>query len=238
MNILAMESSATAASVAYVKDRKILAQGYINAGLTHSTTLMPMTQALPQNANLNLCDVDYFAASVGPGSFTGLRIGISAIKGLSLAENKPCVPVSTLEAMAYNYAYTDTIVCCVIDARCKRFFNAVFKCSADGTVERLCDDRAISYEELEAELNEKYSENSIVLVGDGAELAQNLMCNTTADLRIAPSHLRYQQATGVAMAAQKYVECGKTVSSQQLLPSYLSLPQAQRELQKKLKKED
>ncbi len=233
-----MESSATAASVAYVKDGKILAHNYINAGLTHSTTLMPMAQALLQNANLKLSDVDYFAVSVGPGSFTGLRIGISAIKGISLAENKPCVPVSTLEAMAYNYAYTDTIVCCVIDARCKRFFNAIFKCSTNGKVERLCDDRAVSYEELEAELNEKYSDKVIVLVGDGAELAQNLMCNAKADLQIAPAHLRYQQATGVAMAAQNLVECGKTVSSNQLLPSYLSLPQAQRELQKKLKKEN
>lgn len=233
-----MESSATSASVAYVKDGKILAQNYINAGLTHSTTLMPMTQALLQNANLTLSDVDYFAVSVGPGSFTGLRIGISAIKGISLAENKPCVPVSTLEAMAYNYAYTDTIVCCVMDARCKRFFNAIFKCSADGTVERLCEDRAISYEELEAELNEKYSENTVVLVGDGAELAKNLKCKPSVNLRIAPPHLRYPQATGVAMASEKYIECGKTVSSQQLLPSYLSLPQAQRELQKKLKKED
>lgn len=233
-----MESSASAASVAYVKDGKILAQSYINAGLTHSTTLMPMTQALLENANLSLSNVDCFAVSVGPGSFTGLRIGISAIKGLSLAENKPCVSVSTLEAIAYNYAYTDIVVCCVIDARCKRFFNAVFKCSADGTVERLCDDRAISYEELENELNEKYSDNAVVLVGDGAELAQSLMCSTIVDLHIAPSHLRYQQAAGVAMAAQKYIECGKTVNSQQLLPSYLSLPQAQRELQKKLKKED
>lgn len=233
-----MESSSTAASVAYVKDGKILAQNYINAGLTHSTTLMPMAQALLQNANLKLGDVDYFAVSVGPGSFTGLRIGISAIKGISLAENKPCVPVSTLEAMAYNYAYSDIIVCPVIDARCKRFFNAIFKCSTDGTVERLCDDRAISYEELEAELNEKYADTTVILVGDGAELAQDLMSVTKVNLRIAPAHLRYQQAIGVAMAAQRLIECGKIVSSNQLLPSYLSLPQAQRELQKRLKKED
>lgn len=233
-----MESSSTSASVAYVKDDKILAHSYINAGLTHSTTLMPMAQALLQNANLSLENVDYYAVSVGPGSFTGLRIGISAIKGIALAENKPCIPVSTLEAMAYNYEYTDTLVCCVIDARCKRFFNAIFKCSANGTVERLCDDRAISFEELEAELNEKYSDKTVVLVGDGAELAQELMSDTKAELRIAPPHLRYQQATGVASAGKKLVEAGKTVSSAQLLPSYLSLPQAQRELQKKLKKED
>ncbi|MEE0060730.1 MAG: tRNA (adenosine(37)-N6)-threonylcarbamoyltransferase complex dimerization subunit type 1 TsaB [Acutalibacteraceae bacterium] len=238
MNILAMDSSSTAASVAYLSDDKILAQSYINAGLTHSTTLMPMAQAMLENANLSLSEVDYFAVSIGPGSFTGLRIGISAIKGLSLAENKPCVPVSTLEAMAYNYAYTDIIVCAVIDARCKRFFNAMLKCGDDGTVERLCEDRVLSFEELETELNEKYADSRVVLVGDGAEPAIKLMTNVKCDLKVAPPHLRYQQASGVAMAAIKLAQGGEVVSSHQLLPSYLSLPQAQRELQKKLKKDE
>ncbi len=238
MNILAMDSSSTAASVVYLSDDKILAQSYINAGLTHSTTLMPMTQAVLDNANLKLSDVNYFAVSVGPGSFTGLRIGISAIKGLSLAENKPCVPVSTLEAMAYNYAYSNIIVCAVIDARCNRFFNALFQCESDGTVKRLCEDRVISYEELEAELNDSYYYKNVVLAGDGAELAHRLLRTQKVALHIAPAHLRYQQASGVAMAAKNLVELGKTVTSQQLLPSYLSLPQAQRELQKKLKKDE
>ena len=110
MNILAMDSSAASASVAYMQDGKILGQYYINAKLTHSTTLMPMTQHLLESAKLSLDDVDYFAVAAGPGSFTGLRIGISAVKGLALALNKPCVPVSTLEAIAYNYAFTDTLV--------------------------------------------------------------------------------------------------------------------------------
>ncbi len=234
MDILAMESSATAASVSYVKDGKILGQYYINAGLTHSTTLMPMVQAMLENAKLSLDDVDYYAVSVGPGSFTGLRIGISATKGIALAKNKPCVAVSTLEAMAYNYAYTDALVCAVIDARCNRFFNAIFKCSADGTVERLCEDRALSYEEIAEELNSKYSNENIVLVGDGAVVAQGLMADLVPNLKTAPPHLVYQQSNGVAMVAQRLIKQGKSVTSQQLLPLYLSLPQAQRELQKKL----
>ncbi|MEE1154714.1 MAG: tRNA (adenosine(37)-N6)-threonylcarbamoyltransferase complex dimerization subunit type 1 TsaB [Acutalibacteraceae bacterium] len=234
MDILAMESSATASSVSYVKDEKILGQYYINAGLTHSTTLMPMVQGMLENAKLSLDNVDYYAVSVGPGSFTGLRIGISAIKGIALAKNKPCVAVSTLEAMAYNYVYTDTLVCAVIDARCNRFFNAIFKCSADGTVERLCEDRALSYEEIAQELTSIYSNEKIVLVGDGAIMAQKLMGDLVPNLTIAPPHLMYQQSNGVAMVAQNMIEQGKVVTSQQLLPSYLSLPQAQKELQKKL----
>lgn len=229
-----MESSATASSVSYVKDEKILGQYYINAGLTHSTTLMPMVQGMLENAKLSLDNVDYYAVSVGPGSFTGLRIGISAIKGIALAKNKPCVAVSTLEAMAYNYVYTDTLVCAVIDARCNRFFNAIFKCSADGTVERLCEDRALSYEEIAQELTSNYSNEKIVLVGDGAIMAQKLMGDLVPNLTIAPPHLMYQQSNGVAMVAQNMIEQGKVVTSQQLLPSYLSLPQAQKELQKKL----
>lgn len=229
-----MESSAGSASVAYLSDGKILGQYYINAGLTHSTTLTPMAEGLLNTANLSLKNVDYFAVSVGPGSFTGLRIGISAIKGISLAENKPCVAVSSLEAIAYNFIYTNTIVCAVIDARCNRFFTAIFKCSKDGAIERLSEDKALSYEEIAEELRKTYCNEHIVLAGDGSELAYKLMENSVLNLQIAPQHLRYQQSIGVAMDAEKLAKEGKTVTSQQLLPSYLSLPQAQRELQKKL----
>lgn len=229
-----MESSAKSASVAYLSDGKILGQYYINSGLTHSTTLMPMAESLLNTANLSLKNADCFAVSVGPGSFTGLRIGISAIKGISLAENKPCVAVSSLEAIAYNFIYTDTIVCAVIDARCNRFFTAIFRCSKDGAVERLSEDKALSYEEIADELNKICSNKNIMLAGDGAELAYELMESSVSNLQVAPPHLLYQQSIGVAMVAEKMVEQGKTVTSQQLLPSYLSLPQAQRELQKKL----
>lgn len=234
MNILAMDSSAASASVAYMQDGKILGQYYINAKLTHSTTLMPMTQHLLESAKLSLDDVDYFAVAAGPGSFTGLRIGISAVKGLALALNKPCVPVSTLEAIAYNYAFTDTLVCAVMDARCNQFFNAIFRCKGDGMVQRLCDDRVVVFDELAEEINQKYAGTPVTLVGDGAVLAHRLMSDMTSNLCVAPAHLMYQQSSTVAMAAQRLIEQGKAVSAQQLLPSYLRLPQAQRELQKKI----
>lgn len=235
MDILAMDSSAVSASAAYMRDGKILGQYYINAKLTHSTTLMHMVEHLLESARLSLNDVDYFAVAVGPGSFTGLRIGIAAVKGLSLALNKPCIPVSTLEAIAYNYVYTDTYICAVMDARCNQFFNALFKCSADGTVQRLCDDRAIAFDALADELNSKYSGVQFTLVGDGAQLAYKLMSERVQmPLHMAAPHLMYQQSSSVALVAQKLAEQGKSVTSQQLLPSYLRLPQAQQELRKKL----
>lgn len=232
MDILAVETSAGSASVAYLSNGKVIGQSYINAGLTHSTTLMPMVEDMIKTANLKLENVDCFAVSSGPGSFTGLRIGISAVKGLALALNKPCVAVSTLEAIAWNFAYTNTVVCSLIDARCKRFFVALFRCTMDGNIERLCKDDVLDYNQIK-EILAKYDNESVVLAGDGAETAFKLMGDID-NLRLAPQHQRYQQSIGVAMAGEKLAEAGKSVSSSEILPSYISIPQAQRELQKKL----
>lgn len=233
MNILSMDSSAKSASSAYLKDGMLAGQFYINSGLTHSTTLMPMTENLLNIAGLSLDDVDFFAVSCGPGSFTGLRIGIAAVKGMALAENKPCVAVSTLEAIAYGFVKTDRLICSLIDARCKRFFCAFFRCTADGDVKRLTDDKALSYEEISDIIKRDYSDEKVIFAGDGAEAAYSLMKDITDNIDVAPLHICFQQSVGVAMAAEKYIKLGKAVSSQQLVPIYLSLPQAQRELQKK-----
>ena len=233
MNILAMDTSAKSASVAYLRDGKILGQFYINSGLTHSTTVMPMLENLLKTANLSLSDTDCFAVSVGPGSFTGLRIGISAIKGLSFAENKPCVGVSTLEAIACNFIHTDSIVCAVIDARCKRFFCAFFRCSKDGTIQRITSDKVLSYEEIADFIEKNYPDDTLILSGDGTETAYALLKDRVENLETAPEQLRYQQSTGVAFIAEKKVLHNETVTPQQLLPLYITLPQAQRELQKK-----
>lgn len=232
MDILAVETSASSASVAYVSDNKILGQFYINAGLTHSTTLMPMLENMLKTAKLELKKVDCFAVSIGPGSFTGLRIGIASVKGMALAENKPCVAVSSLEAIAWNFVQTDTIVCPLIDARCKRFFTAVFHCKKNGEVERLTEDTVLSYEKI-ADMLKPYE--NVILAGDGAESAYNLMNEMTENLIIAPLHQRFQQSVGVAMASKVIFESGRAVTSQEIQPSYISIPQAQSELQKKLK---
>ena len=235
MNILAMDSSAKAASVAYLKNGMLAGQFYINSGLTHSTTLMPMTENLLNIAGLSLKDVDVFAVSCGPGSFTGLRIGIAAIKGMALATDKPCAAVSTLEAIAYNFKGTDKLVCSLIDARCKRFFCAFFRCEDNGELKRLTEDKALSYEEISEIINRDYTDTKVTLAGDGAEAAYELIKSSADNIEAAPLHLCFQQSAGVAMAAEKYIKLGKTVSSNQLVPMYLSLPQAQRELQKKLR---
>ena len=150
MKILAFESSAKAAGVALCEDEFLVAQSYQNNGLTHSTTLLPMAEDLLRNCGVSLDQVDCLAVSAGPGSFTGLRIGISTVKGLAWGAEKPCAGVSTLEAMAWNLAHLDGVICCAMDARRHQVYNALFR-AREGTLERLTPDRAISREELAQE---------------------------------------------------------------------------------------
>jgi tRNA threonylcarbamoyladenosine biosynthesis protein TsaB len=187
---------------------------------------------------LSLCskqvkDLDYIAVTEGPGSFTGVRIGVSAAKGLAEPLNIPCVPVSVLEAMAYNMLGQEVYVCAVMDARCNQVYNALFK--VDGNcVERLCFDRALMIDELKSVLVELAENDNrpIVVVGDGAELFFS-KASEIQSLKLAPMHLVRQKASGVGMVAVKNIEEGKTVTAEQLLPKYLRLPQAERELKAK-----
>ncbi|MEE1074780.1 MAG: tRNA (adenosine(37)-N6)-threonylcarbamoyltransferase complex dimerization subunit type 1 TsaB, partial [Acutalibacteraceae bacterium] len=171
MKILAIECSATACSVAILDNEKIIASGYINVKLTHSQTLMPIAESMLKASMTDLSEIEGFAVSAGPGSFTGIRIGISAVKGLAAPKNLPCVGVSTLRAMAENYNDTDCIVCAVMDARCNQVYNALFDISG-GKISRLCEDRALMCDEL-AENIKNISQNSekrVIIVGDGAEI--------------------------------------------------------------------
>lgn len=227
MKILAFDSSAVSASVALVEDGKLLAESYLNVGLTHSATLMPMTQQLLQASNCKLEDVDALAVSAGPGSFTGLRIAVSCVKGIAAALNKKCVAVSTLEAMAYNLPpIGEFTICAVMDARCKQFYNALFKVQ-NGEITRLCDDRAIMVDKLGEEL--KNISGDIVLVGDGSPLAFSMLADNN-NVKLPPDNLRFQKASSVAAAAIKKYNNNETVSAAALMPSYLRLSQAEREL--------
>ncbi|MCH5298258.1 MAG: tRNA (adenosine(37)-N6)-threonylcarbamoyltransferase complex dimerization subunit type 1 TsaB [Ruminococcus sp.] len=227
MKILAVDSSAKACSVALTDGDKIIGSFFINTALTHSQTLVPMIDAVLNNTSTELSSVDALAVSVGPGSFTGVRIGVAAVKGMAMPLEKPCVSVSTLEAMAYNLINDDCVVCAVMDARCNQVYNALFKIK-DGVIERLCEDRALSINELYDEIK-TYGEK-VVLVGDGAELCYNSYKELTSDVFIAPEHIRYQNATGVAMAAK----VKEHITATELMPTYLRLPQAERELKKRL----
>lgn len=228
MLILALDSSAAPASVALLEDGKILSEFYINTKQTHSQTLMPMVESVLKLTNKTLDDVTCMAVSAGPGSFTGVRIGVSCVKGLSMTRNIPCAGVSTLRAMAENARQLTGIVCAVMDARCGQVYNALFRAES-GKLTRLCDDRALPIAELLDEC--KTFAEKIYLVGDGAELCYKTFAAIRAEL-LQPQ-LRFQRASGVAMAAQEMIENGQTVTPDALMPIYLRLPQAERELKAK-----
>ena len=226
MKILALESSATACSVALCEDERLIAQTFQNSGLTHSRTLMPMADSLLAQCGHRLEDVDVIAVAAGPGSFTGLRIGVSTAKGLAWAGDKPCAPCSTLESMAWQLAHMDGIIIAAMDARRNQVYNAIFRAQG-GALERLSPDRAIGLEELEAEA--KKLEERKILVGDGAQLCYNMWQERVKDLYLAPVHLRWQTAWGVARAALELARADKLVPGEQLAPVYHRLSQAERE---------
>ena len=230
MLILAFESSAKAASAALVKDGRLISQYSQCSGLTHSRTLLPMGEDMLKNAELKLSDVDLIAVAHGPGSFTGIRIGVSMVKGLAWAADKPCVGVSTLEALAWHGLAAGGYVCPVMDARRNQVYNAIFKIE-DGRPVRVTEDRPIALAELAEEI--RALDAPMFLVGDGAELTYKYLSEQGLESRVAPENLRWQSAWGVAMAVQDK-EPG---DADALLPVYLRLSQAERERNERLQRE-
>lgn len=233
--ILAVDTSAKSVSCAVVRDHKIIASFYSNAGLTHSQTLLPMVEDVLREANVSIEQLDALAVNAGPGSFTGVRIGVSAIKGLAFTHNTPCIPVSTLECMVENVAIRPgTIVCGVMDARCQQVYSATFTADDDGNVQRLFDDVAVSIADLGEQL--QTLQRPVILVGDGCEICYDSLKDVVPNLSIAPPAVRYQNAVGTALVAERRYAAGKTITASDLLPLYLRLPQAERELNARLGK--
>ena len=230
MLILAFETSAKAASVALTENGKLLAQSYQNTGLTHSQTLLPMAQDLLKNCGKTAQQLDAVAVAAGPGSFTGVRIGVAAAKGLAWGKELPCYGVSTLEAMALSMGVYEGLVVPVMDARRNQVYTATFAARA-GSLVRQCEDRAISLEELGNEL--KNVKEPIFLVGDGSIVCYNALEKTVENLILPPEHRMHQQAVGVALAAQKLIDAGLPGDGAQLQPNYLRLSQAERDRQEK-----
>ena len=230
MLTLAFESSAKAASVALAHDGELLAQYFQCCALTHSRTLLPMAEDLLKNTGFTLSQIDLFACAHGPGSFTGIRIGISTVKGLAWALEKPCVGVSTLEAMAHHGIMAGGVICPVMDARRNQVYNALFEI-VDGRPVRLTEDRAISLEELGADVEKRQC--SVFLVGDGAALTGAYFASRSVPFRTAPPNLAMQSAWGVAQASLDK----QAGSAADLLPVYLRLSQAERERQERLSRE-
>ena len=228
MLILGIDTAAApcCAAVYDTDKQQTLGSFVINNKLTHSVTLMPVVSDLLRNSGITTEDIDLFAVANGPGSFTGLRIGISAVKGMAFAASKPCAAVSTLEAMAYNVAMCDGIVCASIDARCNQVYTATFL-NDNGTVTRLTDEECLKSDELAARLSEY--DGDIILVGDGAQLVKKAADEQGVDTRLAPDPLRFQTGYGICLAAMN----AERIAPEQLMPMYLKLPQAQRELMAK-----
>ena len=231
MLICSVDSSATPASVCLFEDDKLVAEYYLNTGFTHSQTLMAMLESVLKISGKSAEDIDLYAVNSGPGSFTGVRIGVSAVKGMAYAQDKPCVEVSTLESMAYNFLGSHAVICACMDARRRQVYHGLFRVDGN-TVERLCDDKAIAVDEL---LSSLPKDEEIILVGDGAELVyQNTEIPT---VKLAPPNLRYQRASSVALAAVGSYNRGEVTSPAALMPRYLRLSQAERERNAKIKQE-
>ena len=229
MRILAIESSARAASVAVTRDGALVAQYFQSSALTHSRTLLKMAENILADIELGLKDIDAVAVARGPGSFTGVRIGVAAAKGLCWGGDIPVIGVSTLEAMAWQGAFPgERVICSVMDARREQIYNAKFR-YGDGTLRRLCQDRAIALEELVAEA--KNDELPYFFVGDGARLCYNRFSEEGLTAFLPPEPMLMQTAWGVAMAARD-----KTPEPAfDLEPNYLRLSQAERERLEKSK---
>lgn len=235
MLTLALESSAGPASAAVLEDGRLLGESFINTKQTHSQTLMPMVDSLLKSLDRTPKDFDLFAVSSGPGSFTGIRIGVSCLKGLAMANETPCYGVSTLETIAYGGSSLEgRLICAVMDARCGQVYQALFRIE-QGIPVRVCEDRALSIAELSGEYS-SYGD-SLVLFGDGAELCYRSFREWGAVL--APETIRYQRASSVGLAAEKQAGpgTGGLLTPGELMPTYLRLPQAERELKKRTAKE-
>lgn len=225
MKILALETSAKAVSAAITEDGRVLASGYQDTGLTHSRTLMPIVEHLFRNTGLTVSDCGAIAVAAGPGSFTGIRIGVSAAKGLAFAANKPAVGVSTLAAMARNAAFADGLIICAMDARRNQIYNALFS-AENGVLIRLTPDRAISLADLAEELRADPRPKTVL--GDGGRMCADYLSANGIPCRLAPPHLVMQNAVSVALEAEDLAARGELVSAQDLSPVYLRPPQAQR----------
>ena len=232
MLILAFETSAKACSVAIHDGARLLGESYQNTGLTHSQTLMVMAEDLLKSCGKTASDVTHLAVAAGPGSFTGVRIGVSAAKGFAWGAEKPVYGVSTLQAMALGLGVMDGHICCCMDARRKQVYNALFL-AENGKLTRVCDDRAISLEELKAEL--EHIDGAIYLVGDGAELTHRTLSADIPELILPPEHRRQQRSSGVALAAIEAMSRGETGDGAALQPNYLRLSQAERERLERMK---
>ena len=235
MIVLAFDSTAKTASCAVSDNEKCIASLNVDNGLTQSELLMPMAECVLGTAKLNFNDIELLACSVGPGSFTGVRIGAALVKGIAFGRNSPCAAVSTLEALAENLEGLRGIIVPVMDARRSQVYTALFDGRGE-QITRISDDEALALSDL-AEALMPYSDSgeSIYLVGDGYDVASKALSACGIKLSATPQMLRYQNAASIAKIAYRQYVKGETVSDKDIKPTYLRLPQAERERLEKQK---
>ncbi len=223
MLMLALEASAITASAALTEDDEVLRYKLLNDGKMHSEVLMPLVEEIMGN---NTCaDLDAIAVSNGPGSFTGVRIGVSTVKGLAFTNDTDCIAVSTLEAIAYNFEGEDAVICAAMDARRDQYYTALFKAEG-GKITRLTEDSALQDKDIEEELR-AYKKEKIIIAGDGARKLKGKIQNENAVL--APEKMIYQNAVGVARAAKGKPHC----RAKEIMPFYLRPSGAERNIRLK-----
>lgn len=238
MHILALDAAAVTSSVAVVCDDHTRALMSADNGLTHSEHLLPMAEATLNASGLTMEDLDLLACTAGPGSFTGVRIGVATIKGLAFGRDLPCVGVSTTEALAEGLAPLGGILIGVMDARRAQVYCGIFT-MRDGTLVRLAEDRAMALSDLVTEVMKAYPDAPIWLAGDAFRMAYDAFsaagCTHLAE---TPRELRMPNAAAVARCARRQHLAGRSVRDTDLHPVYLRLPQAERELIEKEKKKE
>ncbi|HZK22122.1 MAG TPA: tRNA (adenosine(37)-N6)-threonylcarbamoyltransferase complex dimerization subunit type 1 TsaB [Oscillospiraceae bacterium] len=230
MKILGVDSSAKTASVSIVEDGKVLSLLYYNTGFTHSQTLMPMIKSALDIASIKISEIDAYAVSIGPGSFTGIRIAIAAVKGMAQPLSKPCIAISTLKAAAYPLLEHDCTAVSVMDARREQVYEAIFDCSENKLL-RLTDDSANSINDLYEKI--KDIKKPLYFIGDGADICFSALNSKMPNIRLAPEQIKYQRADSVAFLALEKYKKGEFITAEELNPFYLRDSQAEQSLKKK-----
>lgn len=226
LKILGIDTSGKTASVAITENDIVLGQTTIYTEKTHSQVILPLCRKLLEDCGTELKDVDGFAVSVGPGSYTGLRIGISAVKAMAFALDKKCYGISTLESLAYNAKGFVGYIIPIMKARADLVYNAVFKCNDNGEIERVKEDRIISVSDLKEEIAEILGDGeNIILTGDYAEEFHKLY-GKVAGLILAPAHIRLQSASSLCEVAEN----SEFVSADDLEAVYMQPTRAEKEL--------
>ena len=235
MTVLGIDTSAVSCGAAVAKDGKIISDSYVNVGLTHSRTLMTVIDSALKNAALTLNDIDILAVAAGPGSFTGIRIGVAAIKGMAFEKNIPVYGVSTLHALAAGVMRKNCVICPVMDARCSQVYTSLFEFDGENT-NRITDDAPLKLDELEEILSKQ--QKTIVFVGDGIPVVKKYFAEKDINAEYFSSVYSYQHGSGVALLASMLYNNGvRPISADDLFPIYLRLSQAERERNQKQKGE-